>query len=440
VFLVAVYIQRFEFVDILLLVELLPFALVVLGSLHEFSRAGLALGLVVCSTHSDDLVVDAFFHGVPRLAGFVEETEALFLDAVEGALGGLNNGRCRGCRSSIVLGSCGAGGELYIRGLVDGSLVGRVGLCLYVDGGGFVFEEAGSDGVAFGLQGVDHGGEAEHAAHFRALEDVDLDYTHDTGCAEPDVQGGGEPGGGDQDNTREYVEEERSHGLGHGSAGLTAHAHDHVQSTAHDGREKEVRVCLSKVGDPEETASLEARDREVGHGTQQTESAETEDTLNDTGDQHAESADAGGLVDLHHFLAHGHCSDSVAGSHGIHHLCVHGLCDGLHCAHLGAVLACFHEHGNQGQTVEESSCGNGTPPRQTRQDMDVFQGPFNNGSGTPTVVQTEILQEAESLGNVGIIGSIGDVKRVAVRCQSIGRRCGWRSVRSGREGGSCGRC
>jgi hypothetical protein len=49
----------------LLLVELLPFALVVIGSLLEVRRASLALGLVGRSAHSDDLVVDTFFHVFP---------------------------------------------------------------------------------------------------------------------------------------------------------------------------------------------------------------------------------------------------------------------------------------------------------------------------------------------------------------------------------------
>jgi hypothetical protein len=69
----------------------------------------------------------------------------------------------------------------------------------------------------------------------------------------------------------------------------------------------------------------------------------------------------------------------------------------------------------------------------------VFQRPLNQSGGTPAVVETEILEEAESLGQIGIIGSVGNVEEVAVCREGIGGGCGWRNCRGGREDGSCSR-
>jgi hypothetical protein len=60
----VVYVQDFFFfVGLLLLVELLPLAFVIFSGLHELLGASLALALLVAgSLHSDDLIVETFFH------------------------------------------------------------------------------------------------------------------------------------------------------------------------------------------------------------------------------------------------------------------------------------------------------------------------------------------------------------------------------------------
>jgi hypothetical protein len=103
----------------LLLVELFPLAFVILSGLHKLFGASLALALLVAgSLHSNHLIVDAFFHQFPLLAGFVEDTEALVLDTVKGACGSLGERSGSGCRGGVGLGRCGAGRELYVWGLV----------------------------------------------------------------------------------------------------------------------------------------------------------------------------------------------------------------------------------------------------------------------------------------------------------------------------------
>jgi hypothetical protein len=158
------------------------------------------------------------------------------------------------------------------------------------------------------------------------------------------------------------------------------------------GREDEVRVAQSQVGEPQEAVVVHARHGKRAHGAEEAEGTESDPPLNDHEAAHGEDAARVRLQDLGLL----HLVDVllllVAPGNRRLHLLLKGPCDGLQRGHGGHFVGAERLEKEGGAPHADRGGHDGAGPAPARLQVELLDHLLEDGRHAPAVFEAHLLQ------------------------------------------------